>query len=100
MSKIRVVVTQDHIDRGIPKDGCWCPIARAIRDLGDNAFDGLEIEVDELLVRVGDQTGKLPPEGLAFIEAFDEGRPVAPLAFDLDLTHEPYEDRGYEDRGY
>lgn len=82
---MKIEVTSEDIANGTPGDGCWCPIALAIR----RQTEASDVFVSECTagVRVGDKTRRLdlPPEAVAFIELFDDGKGNSPFSFDLDL---------------
>lgn len=62
---VRVTVTQEHIDKGIPGDSRRCPFALAIQGKG-----------------YGLPANGLPEEARQFLRDFDAGRPVGPITFD------------------
>jgi hypothetical protein len=84
MRTVTVNVTQEDIDRGRRGSCGRCPVARAIRR--DARLTN--ILVDPFYVVVGLATPAfftvhLPRIARRFIEAFDAGRPVRPIAFPL-----------------
>jgi hypothetical protein len=75
---LKVVVTQDHINRGIPCSFTECPIALATQ--GRVTADYIEIN---------SQRYELPAKALKFIRYFDGGQPVAPMEFELETQSNP-----------
>ena len=74
---MRVMVTQEHIDTGIQAKSARCPIAKAIADLG---FANVHVGI--VRANAGEtRCWTLPKVAQQFIEQFDNGRPVSPLAF-------------------
>jgi len=89
---LHVDVTADDIATG-GHDSDTCPIARALLRLDEVA----EVYVHQDLITVWPTTCDSGLDGFCrvakeFIEAFDDGRPVAPFSFDLEL-----EDPGAEE---
>lgn len=84
--KVKVVVTQKHIDNGVQEDAYSCPIALALVDYG---FD--EVEVDggeEVKFREygAAHQCRLPPSAQEFIGRFDRNQTwVKPFEFELEL---------------
>jgi hypothetical protein len=82
-----ISVTAEHIAKGFPGDCGDCPvwhaIAAAIPGLAYLRVRYLDIDVRP---RPGDDMVSidLPAEPVAFIRAFDVGRPVEPFTFELD----------------
>jgi hypothetical protein len=73
---ITVTVTQDDIDKGIPEDGCNCPIARAVMRAGlaNPVVNEDSIVIDGVETDAGlAPLWELPDEAVAFIAAFDDG---------------------------
>jgi hypothetical protein len=78
LERVRVRVQRQHIDAGGHTGGS-CPIARAI---GGSVF------ITKLMVRSGRDMSAiavLPRVAREFVEAFDNGRPVEPIEFDLQM---------------
>ena len=87
MSTMTVTVTQDHIDHGERQSGASCPIARAITR---RMPQWTQVDVGETMFTFFPASGErdeafLPEEACQFIARFDEGKPVEPFAFTLDL---------------
>lgn len=83
--KVRNEVTLDDIIEGLTCSVFHCPIARAVK----RNFPAYEVEVDYEYVRLEKGakqfTFRLPPEAVAFIDAFDAQQHVEPFSFDLML---------------
>lgn len=80
--RIRVNVTQRDIERGVQNSGGRCPVARAMRR--HRPFRFASVNGLEAYVPWG---GKytLPLEVQEFVGAFDDGDPVEPFTFDLEV---------------
>jgi hypothetical protein len=79
---MKIVVTQEHIDRGIREECRACPIALAIMEaLGWT--DGVKVEND--LVFVANAEYPLPTEAQVFVFNFDNGLEVIPFEFELEV---------------
>lgn len=83
-----VTVTERHISTGKAADCERCPVARAIADaipglayIGVFAH-GIDLQRSEDEDEISAHT---PDEVAEFIEAFDNGRPVSPFTFTLDI---------------
>jgi hypothetical protein len=89
--QIKVEVTQEDIDDGIPTDAESCPVALALR----REFD---VEGVCPIIRVTHRTvsitaldgrrleGRLPDRARRFVNLFDDDSDVEPIAFNLRLT--------------
>ena len=78
---MRVIVKQEHIDKGLPYECTVCPIALALQE-----YTGQQWQVQVCTAyspRTPTTYYRLPPEASRFIHAFDKGEPVAPFEFDL-----------------
>lgn len=76
---MRIDVTQEHIDKGLTGSCSRCPVALALWDVGIPAvvhYDTAETYRDEII---------LPVSARAFIAAFDDGEPVKPFHFDIEV---------------
>lgn len=88
MTKLRVEVTAEDIDRGLRNSRCWCPVARAIKralagpDHGPLIPDAAVL-VSGSQVEIYDGRADLPPEAVAFIRAFDRHEPCRPFSFEI-----------------
>lgn len=100
--KRTITVLQDDIDQGCPRAPENCAIARAAtRDLADLFADLLGenlrvgVAVGHLNVWAGSwqlvYTADLPVEARSFIACFDQGLPVEPFKFEIELL--PYQGR-------
>lgn len=77
-------VKQLDIDTGLKGDCALCPIARAL----DRATGESWRVHSSWATRSGDSfKTHLPLEAVRFIDLFDEGRPVKPFSFDLEITN-------------
>lgn len=76
---MRIFVTQEDIDKGVPNDDCKCPVALAISRVRSTA----DVHVDRRYIDVGYQSFTTPEPASAFIRAFDAGQPVEPFEFEL-----------------
>ena len=82
---MQVTVTQDDIDRGVPRMPCRCPIARALRRLFPTAQVYLAFW-SKTGVLGEDPLRSLPIEARTFIRDFDRsGKRSGPFTFELDL---------------
>lgn len=73
---IELEVTQEDIDLGKPHSNCNCPLARAGKRLL-----GVEVLVGRARLITLDDVGSCyiaSPEACAFVESFDNGKPVLP----------------------
>jgi hypothetical protein len=81
-----ITVTADHIAHGRPGSGRECAIALALWEAFPDAED---IGVgDFATVLVGDEPEMatlLPEQAREFVRDFDDGQPVEPFTFDLDI---------------
>lgn len=75
-------VTAKHITDGIRSEACRCPIALAI---ADQLLEGDLPTVATGVVVLKGFSAYLQPEADSFISDFDEGNPVEPFAFALDV---------------
>jgi hypothetical protein len=78
---MKVEVKQEHIDKGVPSNGCECPIALALGEM----FPDAQVLVCDGRIEVGFEVAAPPQEAKEFINDFDDGEPVAPFSFDLDI---------------
>ena len=74
MNKIRIEVTQKHIDEGEKRDCFSCPIALALYE----SMPQKTPKVEGCWTRIGKRTVHNSPRTRAFISDFDEGYPVKP----------------------
>ena len=92
-----VQVTREHIARGLGARWYGCPVALALREWtgqtewivdGKNAYLWRPY-ADATGQKPGTQTHALPIRVREFIAAYDAGRPVEPLTFELPDAVEP-----------
>jgi hypothetical protein len=90
--RVRVEVTAEDIAKGERAECGRCPVALACKRVLPGArvmVDGCSIDFTLKPAGEGewdDWTSiEAPAEVDAFIQAFDDGHPVAPFAFDLDI---------------
>ena len=99
--RVRVKVTQEHIDRGFPGAPETCPIAHAVRDAMPEARniyvdastppsltpvqDVVELEVPSYGGFMSARIGKLSKAARDFIKAFDRGADVKPFTFTMEV---------------
>lgn len=83
MTKIRITVTQDDINKGAPHNPLCCPIARAIGRKIDSPFVSVKTKeflyfddiLDEYL------TFEMSDRAQEFVKRFDSGESVKPFTF-------------------
>jgi hypothetical protein len=95
LAPLHVEMDEAHVAKGAR--GCiTCPVALAVeragkmRGLAPLSMKGLRVRpayahVTTLLIFVGRYKAATPPEVATFIRLFDNGHPVKPIAFDLEL---------------
>ena len=96
--KIRVDVIQEDIDNGCKADtdgtvGGGCMVYRAFMRATEGAFDGIRVESSEIGSWGRNEHGvydllwyaELPQDIEDLIGDFDNGRPVEPFAFDIEV---------------
>lgn len=83
---MRISITQEDIDNGIPGSSCKCPTALAVcRVLGiDPILEKIEVtdECIELNTSSYNMYWGLDDVGVAFIDYFDNHTPVHPVEFE------------------
>ena len=89
MRTVEISVTADHIDRGTQCCTTRCPVALAIRD----TLHPLSVDVQDDLIHFGVSGGKYvfvhtPEEAGYFVDEFDDGLPVQPFTFILEVPDE------------
>lgn len=77
---MKIEVTQEHIDSGIPAACNCCPIALAISE-----ETGESVTVGGEAVHFQGRSLILPREVSAFIHSFDADGEVEPFSFELDV---------------
>lgn len=82
---MKIEVTQEDIERGVPLNSCFCPIAFA----SSRAFHCQHSLVSQDYFRVlgVGKNGRimLPQPAIDFIAAFDAGKPVEPFSFEVEV---------------
>jgi len=90
--RVRVEVTWEDIEKGMPIDPRDCPVARAVRRLfpykkvsvhpgGDDWF--VEVYTNAGVPDVGDSMYRVPAPAGRRIDAYDDGKGMAPFAFTM-----------------
>jgi hypothetical protein len=95
--RIRVKLTQEDIDDGIPTDAEACPIATFIlRHLCQQTIAPtvrVRYRTATIVYRSGMMMeAELPRKATRFIDRFDDGDPVDPINFNLDFTAVNYQE--------
>ena len=88
--RVTIQVTQEHIDHGKAGDCAECPVARAflgaVPDLQRVAVWDAGCARADLYFGPVDPVVILLPEVVTdFVSAFDDGRPVSPFSFDVEV---------------
>ena len=78
---MKIQVRAFHIKSGVREDPFYCPIARAIHAKRPKA----NVYVDRDGLELNGRLIKLPLRVVRFIEAFDDGKEVKPMSFNLSL---------------
>jgi hypothetical protein len=87
---MKISVTQEDIDQGVPRSPFLCPIALAVRrelDLENAAWLAVLVNISQscLELRVPDfKRVDLPPEALEFIMDFDIHIKVDPIELEIE----------------
>lgn len=84
---IHIEVTAEHIANGERRSGGGCPVALAVNEALWSYYD---VAVSPRYVSLHSNRGKsfcapLPRNATKFIDAFDAGLLVEPMAFDLEV---------------
>lgn len=88
MSKVKISVTQDDIDDGVPGHPYACAINRALRRVYPKKIVAVEKDRVYFVRRPNDvieHMAMLPHVAAIFVRAYDNGEEVAPFAFDLEI---------------
>ena len=86
-----ITVTAEHITRGRPGVGSGCAIALALLDAFPGATDTCVGDYAGVFYGGGDELDDrdvwslLPGEARHFVRDFDDGQPVEPFTFTLDI---------------
>jgi hypothetical protein len=78
---MKIEVTREDIDNGLPGEPRDCPVAFAIRRATKNRL----VFVSNYKAHIGDGIAYLPDAATEFIQSFDLDEPVEPFAFELDV---------------
>lgn len=82
--RIKIDVTAEDIVNGVRGVAFACPIARAVKRMGSSqvyvAYGCLECDEGE---------GFLPKSASDFVDRFDEGLPVSPFSFEVEIEDAP-----------
>ena len=81
---IHVDVTELDIHSGHPSDSMRCPIAIALR----RAVGREVVDVYGTYCEVRGRRADLPVPARVFVSRYDDGDPVGPLTFELDIPEE------------
>ena len=98
MVKVKVKVTQDHINRGEPGDCGNCPVALAIKDtlhFPDSLIAVAEAHEPTVYIRTKENKRLsliLPVEALRFILNFDNNNPSKTKPFEFELEYDETQD--------
>lgn len=76
---IVVRVKQEHIDGGVKRDPCNCPISLALKD----SMDIIRVHVTDYGIIVGGHSYYTPDNAREFIKKFDGDELVKPFEFTL-----------------
>lgn len=77
----QITVTQEDITNGFPGSYTSCPVALALRRVFPE--EGVDVDSDSLII--GDREVETSEAVGGFMEEFDEGSPVEPFTFTLEL---------------
>lgn len=89
--KLKVKVTQEHIDQAKRGDCCYCPIALAVRKHGyQTPFVGVVTIYPHGVDIHGNfnlpfKAARMPLEAVDFARNFDYGREVEPFEFEVEI---------------
>jgi hypothetical protein len=84
VAAVRVEVTRADIRQGVPRCGEDCAVSLALNRATDRAW----FVTGRVAHSGGKRNGvsvRLPDAAVQWIAEFDDGRPVEPFAFDLEL---------------
>lgn len=82
--KYTINLTQKHIDRGRPRSCFHCPVALAIQD-GVGRTVGVMSLHEQSYACFENGVTALPPAAVQLARDFDQGRPVQPMSFELEV---------------
>ncbi len=86
MATLKVDVTQDDIDQGMPGDAMDCAVALALQRATGRANFGVRVEEDQIVV-LG-ESAPLPMKIQEWMNRFDAGHEPAPVSFTVELPDE------------
>jgi hypothetical protein len=80
-------VQQKHIDQGESRRSCFCPIALALADSFSDVIYASVGTGDFAVNRRGFNLlqSPLPESASKFVRAFDNGKPVKPFTFEIEI---------------
>jgi hypothetical protein len=86
--KLHINVTQQHIDRGKRCNSERCPVALSILEvLPETSYVSVDVRI---YVEPSDTydyiAAESPDEVCRFTSAFDDGKPVSPFSFEVELV--------------
>lgn len=86
--RLNVYVTADDIERGIKASAHFCPVARAV----ERAI-GRTVSITHAAIYFGIEFIRVetPLKVIRFINRFDNGEPVMPMRFSLDVPADEYD---------
>lgn len=86
MNALEITVTADHIARGARCTSDACPVALAIKETLHPLSVDVQVEVINFGVPGGKFAPVVPPDEVAcFVDEFDDGLPVQPFTFTLEV---------------
>lgn len=77
-----IMVTQQHIDDGVPSKPQNCPVANALKE----HFPGCTVKVIHSICFISNQLYHLPSEVPEKIYQFDQTKEMTPFEFELCLS--------------
>lgn len=80
---MKIKVTQEHINKGVPGSHCMCPIALAMLEAVNDLFSvhGYHVHYFHRMW----VWFSLPTSASMFVERFDRNKKVKPFEFDLPI---------------
>lgn len=88
MRTITINVDQNCIDKGIQENHLCCPIALACRVAGMPVPSITNGKCYKNYPDLTENGIPLPPEAIAFYQAFDRGEEVKPFSFNLEINND------------
>lgn len=71
--RLKVKVTQEHIDKGVPEEGDSCAVALALRECS-GVFGTQRVYVDQGVISLGDLRLRTPDQVSKFVDAYDAAK--------------------------